>query len=314
MQEFEIKDKSIPAGSNSMVTYRIARLPTHTSIDLPVYIFRGAAPGPVLLLTAGLHGNEINGIEIVRKMISDSSIVPESGTVLAIPIVNIYGFLQTERYLPDGKDLNRSFPGSQTGSLAQRVAWVLMHEIIPKIDFGVDFHTGGASLNNFPQIRCDFDFDINLQLAQQFAPPYIMNSSMINKSFRKAAHGKGKHIIVYEGGESNRFDDFSICEGINGTLRLMKALGMKSEAPEPILETKKLVKTSWIRARYAGIFHSLIQPGDMVTKNQLLGTITDPFGETTYPVKSKEEGHIICLNNMPVLNAGDAIAHLGKLK
>lgn len=314
MDVFEMKGQRVKPGGTAVISYRIARLPTHTQIDLPVYVFRGTEPGPVLLLTAGLHGNEINGIEIVRKMISDGSIKPQRGTVIAIPIVNIYGFLQSARYLPDGKDLNRSFPGSQTGSLAQRVAWVLMQEIIPKIDYGIDFHTGGASLSNFPQIRCDFDYGINIKLAEMFAPPYIMNSAMINKSFRRAAHRDGKHIIVYEGGESLRFDDFAISEGINGTLRMMKALNMTDAAPEPLFKPKTLVSTTWIRAKYAGIFHTLIQPGDTLKRNQLIGTITDPFGETTYPIKTREGGQVICLNNMPVLNAGDAIAHIGKLK
>ncbi|MCC5933103.1 MAG: succinylglutamate desuccinylase/aspartoacylase family protein [Balneolales bacterium] len=314
MDIFEMKGQRVKPGDSAVISFRIARLPTHTQIDLPVYIFRGAEAGPVLLLTAGLHGNEINGIEIVRKMISEGSVKPSRGTVVAIPIVNIYGFLQSERYLPDGKDLNRSFPGNQTGSLAQRVAWVLMNEIIPKIDFGIDFHTGGASLSNFPQIRCDFEYGLNLDLAKMFAPPFIMNSAMINKSLRRAAHRIGKHIVVYEGGESLRFDDFAISEGVSGTLRMMKALQMIDDAPQPAFRPKILSATTWIRARYAGIFHTLIQPGDILKRNQLIGTITDPFGETTYPIKTREGGHVICLNNMPVLNAGDAIAHIGKEK
>lgn len=309
---FTIKGHTVKPGETLQVDFKIARLPTHTPIDLPVYVFRGEKPGPVLLLTAGLHGNEINGIEIVRRLVSEGKAIPECGTVIAIPIVNVYGFLQSERYLPDGKDLNRSFPGNKTGSLAQRVAHVLMNEIIPLIDYGIDFHTGGASLSNFPQIRCDFEHGINIELAEMFAPPFILNSKMIDKSFRKAAHRNGKHIIVYEGGESLRFDDYSIQEGIDGTLRMMKALKMISGAPQAPHKCITMKSTSWIRAKYAGIFHPLIAPGDTVKKNQLLGTITDPYGETTYKIKARESGHVISLNYMPVLNAGDAITHIGK--
>ncbi len=310
---FQIKGLTVKPGETLQVDFKIARLPTHTPIDLPVYIFRGNKPGPVLLLTAGLHGNEINGIEIVRRLVSEGKATPDSGTVIAIPIVNVYGFLQSERYLPDGKDLNRSFPGNKSGSLAHRVAHVLMNDIIPLIDYGIDFHTGGASLSNFPQIRCDFEHGINIKLANMFAPPFILNSKMIDKSFRKAAYRQGKHIIVFEGGESLRFDDYSIQEGIDGTLRMMNALGMRdADAPEATHKSITMKSTSWIRAKYAGIFHPLIEPGDNIKKNQLLGTITDPYGETTYKIKARESGHVISLNYMPVLNAGDAITHIGK--
>jgi predicted deacylase len=311
---FIVRGQNIKPGESRQIYFRIARLPTHTPIDLPVYVFRGTEPGPVLLLTAGLHGNEINGIETVRRLIASGDSRPLRGTVIAIPIVNIYGFLQSARYLPDGKDLNRSFPGSKTGSLAQRVANVLMKEIIPLIDYGVDFHTGGASLNNFPQIRCDFEYGINLKLAAMFSAPFVLNSKMIDKSFRKAAHKSGKHIIVFEGGESLRFDKFSIGEGFNGTLRLMHAIGMRDSSPKPVQSPVTMQQTSWVRAKYSGIFHSEVSQGDKIKRGQLLGTITDPYGESNYTIKARESGWVISLNYMPVLNAGDAIMHLGREK
>ncbi|MCH8567642.1 MAG: succinylglutamate desuccinylase/aspartoacylase family protein [Balneolales bacterium] len=310
--DFIIKGIAVEAGKSAQVSYKIARLPTHTPIELPVYVYRGEKPGPVLLLTAGLHGNEVNGIEIVRQLLANKLCIPDAGTVIAIPIVNIYGFLQSARYLPDGKDLNRSFPGSKTGSLAQRVAHVLMKEIIPLIDYGIDFHTGGASLSNFPQIRCDFEYGINIKLAEIFAPPFVLNSSMIEKSFRKAAHKQGKHIIVYEGGESLRFDHYSISEGVKGTLRLMDAIQMKPYAEPVPHKCIRITSSSWLRAKYAGIFHSNVKEGEKIKKNQLLGSITDPYGETTYKLKAATSGYVLGLNHMPVLNAGDAIMHIGR--
>jgi predicted deacylase len=311
-QPFIIKGNEIALGETKQLYLRIARLPTHTHIDLPVYIFRGKKAGPTLLLTAGMHGDETNGIEIVRRMIRSGNLMPDRGSIIAIPIVNIYGFLQHARYLPDGKDLNRSFPGHQSGSLARRVAWALMNDIMPWVDVGVDFHTGGSNVSNFPQIRCELKYASNKKLAQYFDAPFTLDSTMIEKSFRKAAHKIGKHIIVYEGGESLRFDEFAIQEAIDGTMRLMKGLNMIDSAPEKRDRSIQLKKSAWVRARYSGLFHSTVKPGDFIKRNQQIGTITDPYGETVYKVKSTEGGYVVGMNFTPVLNAGDAILHLGK--
>ncbi len=302
---------TVAPGQELRIDLQIARLPTHTNIDLPVLVRRGLNPGPVLLLTAGLHGDELNGIEILRTMIQDKLLHPVAGTIVAIPIVNIYGFLQNARYLPDGKDLNRSFPGSNTGSLARRVAHVLMKDIIPQIDYGIDFHTGGANITNYPQIRMVFDNKDNEFLADAFAAPFTLNSPLIDKSFRKAAASKGKSIIVYEGGESQRFDKDAIQEGIDGALRVMQKLGMIEQAPQVYHERIRLDESAWLRARYSGIFHYFINPGDFIKRNQVIGTITDPYGESEFKVKAKHSGYVIGLNQTPVINAGDALMHVG---
>lgn len=302
----------IGPGEDKLVTLNIARLPTHTNIDLPVYVFRGNEPGPSLLLTGGLHGNETNGIEIVRRLIRRKMLKPKCGTVIAMPIVNVYGFLQSARYLPDGKDLNRSFPGNKTGSLARRVSYVVMNEIIPWIDYGIDFHTGGASMHNYPQVRCELKDPINKMLSDYFKAPITLNSAMIDKSFRKAAWKAGKHIIVYEGGESLRFDNLAIEEGINGALRLMKGLGMIDSAPKQQLPVITLKGSTWIRARYSGMFNPMVEPGQLIKKNQTIGKITDPYGESVTMIKASSGGHVIGLNYMPIVNAGDALLHLGK--
>jgi predicted deacylase len=309
-KSFTINGNSVAPGESKYIDLRIARLPTHTVIDLPIYISRARQDGPTLLLTAGLHGDEINGVEIVRRLIADKLAQPENGTVIAVPIVNIYGFLQQARYLPDGKDLNRSFPGNKNGSLASRVAYAIVNHILPKIDYGIDFHTGGASKDNHPQIRCVLSNQTNLKLAKAFSPPFILNSNFINKSFRKAAQRRKKSIIVYEAGESLRFDDFAIQEGINGTLRLMKELGMCSIAPEPN-SSMILYKSIWVRAKVSGLFRTHLKPGDFVEKAQSVGSITDPFGESQLNITTSVSGYVVGLNHMPVVNAGDAIIHIG---
>lgn len=305
-----INGKSVQPGERRYVDLPIARLPTHTVIDLPVYVSRAIEDGPTLLLTAGLHGDEINGVEIIRRLIADRSLKPARGSVIAIPVVNIYGFLQQARALPDGKDLNRSFPGSSNGSLAARVAHAIVGEILPLIDFGIDFHTGGASKDNYPQVRCVIGLPQNLALAQAFAPPFILNSKLIDRSFRKAAHRRGKSIIVYEAGESLRFDENAIQQGIDGTLRLMQHFGMVNQAPPP-QEIRIFDKSTWVRARVSGLFRTHQQPGTRVVRGQLLGTITDPFGESQIKIHSRQNGYIVGINNMPVVNAGDALIHLG---
>ncbi len=311
MPEFiEINGEKIARGEDRLINLSIARLPTYTSIDLPIRVIRGPEKGPVLLVSGGLHGDEINGIEIVRRMISRQLLKPDAGTVIAIPLMNVYGFIQNVRGVPDGKDINRSFPGSKSGSLANLVAYNIMKEIIPIIDYGVDFHTGGASRSNYPQIRCVFDIDRNMELAKAFAAPVILNSPLIEKSFRKAAYKRGKHILVYETGETLRLDEYGIQQAVAGTQRLMKHLGMIRKAPEPTETSTVYHKSTWIRARAAGLFHPRNELGDRVEVRQVVGRITDPYASENIKIVSKYSGRIIGLNYNPVVHKGDALIHL----
>jgi uncharacterized protein len=307
----EINGYKIRRGEDELINLNIARLPTYTSIDLPIRVIRAKKNGPVLLFTGGLHGDEINGIEIVRRMLAKNLVTPDAGTVIAIPLMNVYGFIQNVRGVPDGKDINRSFPGVKGGSLAKLVAYTIMNEVIPIIDYGVDFHTGGASRSNYPQVRCVFDIEKNMEMALAFAPPVILHSPLIDKSFRKAAYRKGKHILVYETGESLRLDELGIQEGINGAIRLMKHLGMKQEAPTAG-ETETFDKSAWVRARYAGLFHPRVRLGEHVKLRQTIGTITDPYGNESFRIVNKHDGRVIGLNNNPVVHKGDAIFHIAK--
>jgi uncharacterized protein len=310
MKELILDGKTIPPGKLTKVNITISKLPSDTLIDLNVFVYRGKKDGPALLLSAGIHGDEINGIEIVRRLVKENKLLPDAGTVIAIPLVNVYGFIYNSRELPDGRDLNRCFPGSENGSLANRLAWILIKKIIPHIDFGVDFHTGGNRVSNFPQVRCLLDNPLNLQMAEAFGSPFTVNSPLIDKSFRKEAARLGKTIIVFEGGESLRLDDRSINEGIMGVYRLMQHLGMKHFEMLP-QHTNVLLNATWMRAKASGIFNAYVHSGAKVYKNQTLAVITDPYGKSNIPIKSPHEGFVIGLNNMPVVNAGDALIHLG---
>lgn len=306
-----INNVEILPGEEKQINLSIAKLPTRTSIDVPVIVNRAKEAGPTLLLMAGMHGDEINGVEIVRRIISRKFHIPTKGTIICIPILNIYGFLHFSRQVPDGKDVNRSFPGSKTGSLASQIAYYLRTQILPIIDYGLDFHTGGARINNYPQIRAMLSNPQNRELADAFASPYIINSTFRDKSFRKEASKLNKSILVYEGGESLRLRKNAVDEGVDGALRVMKYLGMRLEAPDLNHQPRIITESSWIRSKSSGLYHSFLRPGDKVTKGQTIGLVTAPFGELERPVKSTLSGHIIAINNNPVINRGDALVHIG---
>lgn len=311
MRKVTIAGQEIRPGEFREININIARLPSHTLIDTPIYVSRAVEDGPVLALIAGMHGDEINGMEIVRRILDRGFHQVKRGTVVCMPVINVYGFLNYSRDVPDGKDVNRSFPGTRNGSLASRVAFHIMRDIIPSIDYGVDFHTGGAMRANYPQIRAVLREPINVELANAFCAPFTIDSPFRPNSLRREAARKGKNIIVYEGGESLRFDAHAIEEGVSGTLRLMKHLNMIDWAPEPKEQNKVIWTTSWVRAKHAGLFQTTLKIGQLVRKGEWIGTITDPFGEFKEQVKAHETAYVIGLNNGPVINAGDALMHLG---
>lgn len=301
-------------GEEAKIQVNIARLPSHSPIDLHITVARSEIDGPTLLLSGGMHGDEINGTEIVRRIIEKDQHIPRVGTVICIPIINMFGFIHFSRYVPDGKDVNRSFPGNKNGSLAARVAYYLTKDIIPKIDVGLDFHTGGADRTNYPQVRCVMKEPRNKQIAEVFQPSFILNSPFRPKSMRQTAAKMSKHILVYEGGESGRFDEFAIQQGINGALRVMKHLGMRERAPEAPHVTKIINNSSWIRAKTSGVFLTLVPYGAEVEKNQVIGHVSDPFGGSKIKIKSPVSGYVIGLNNNPIVHQGDALMHIGVRK
>ncbi len=308
---FSINGTQVLPGENKQIILNTYELPTKTAIEIPVYVFRSQQPGPTLLLSAGMHGDETNGIEIIRKVITREEVQNiRCGNLIAIPVINIVSFLFGSRDLPDGRDMNRCFPGNKNGSLGSRIAYDIMKQIIPLVDFGVDFHTGGAKINNYPQVRCVFDFPDNVSIAEKFSPPLVIDSSYREGTLRREAAKKGKPILVFEGGESLRFDYLAINEGINGCLRLMGAHNMIN-LDLPQNPTVKLKKTTWVRAKLSGLFHVSKTNGSHVNKGDLLGVICNPYGEVEEKVFSPEDAYIVGINNQPVINEGDALIHLG---
>lgn len=311
-----IYNTEIKPGENKIIKLPIGSLPTGTPIKIPVYIFNGKKEGPTVLIQGGLHGDEINGVETCKRMlVNDYFINLKKGCVIVIPLLNVYGFIHFSRDLPDGKDVNRSFPGTKSGSLAGRIAYYHTHEILPHIDFGIDFHTGGAMRSNYPQIRYNPNCKVSKKLAKSFNAPIQFESKLIAKSFRAIASKQDKPILVFEGGESMRFNDFAINEGIRGTLRILEhhkminpnLITIKKESNSVTLTNRK-----WLRAKKGGIFTSNINNGDGIEKDQVLGYITDAYGNRSTVIKAPFDGYVFCINNHPLVNQGDALFHIGK--
>ncbi len=310
-KDIVINGQTIKAGESKTVSLNTYHLPTKTAIEVPVVVFRSINPGPTLFFQAGMHGEEINGIEVLRKIMLREDVKQiKCGSLIFIPIINVVSFLYQSRDLPDGRDLNRCFPGNKNGSLGARIAYDLAKHIIPNIDFGVDFHTGGAKINNFPQTRCVFEFGDNTELADIFSAPLTINSKYREGTLRKEASKYGKTILVYEGGESMRFDYRAINEGINGCLRLLKHFNM-IDADIPDNPSVAINKDTWVRAKISGLMHINIANGAFVNKGDLIGVICNPYGEVEEKLLAPNDGYIIGINNQPVVNQGDAVIHVG---
>lgn len=308
-----INKQVVEPGEESIIKLDVGRLHSGARIVINLFVYRSLQPGPTALILGGVHGDEINGIEIVRRAI-DSGLFRNliSGSVIAIPLVNVYGFINFSRDVPDGKDVNRNFPGSQRGSLASRVAHLIARTVLPISQFVVDFHTGGGSKYNYPQVRYTKSSAESRTLATSFAPRFILEKPVIRGSLRKVARESGLPMIVYEGGEALRLDGFAIDRGLQGLRRLLAAIGMTAiPAYLPSAETTLYVeKSSWLRASRAGIFTWSKPAGASVVRGEPLGVITDPYGAKTKDVLAHKTGYLLSHNNAPVVSQGDALFNI----
>lgn len=300
-------------GDKTIIGLNVGSLPSDTKIYINVFVFRGEEPGPVMLVLGGVHGDEINGVEVVRRSI-ESGVFKQlnKGTVIAIPLLNVYGFINFSRDVHDGKDVNRSFPGNARGSLASRVAHALTNGVLPVVDFGIDFHTGGKGRYNYPQVRYTKGNEESLELARVFGAPFIVEKPVINKSLRKISGRMHIPMIVYEAGESQRLDGDGINFGFDGILNVLQANGMIDQA-EPIASSKQILvhRSAWIRASASGIFTWSKKSGEFVEKGEPLGTIKDLFVAHENVISSTKAGYIIGHTNTPVVSHGDALFHIG---
>jgi predicted deacylase len=310
----------VKSGQQRSINLELPPLYTHTSVSMPVHVINGKKPGPILFVSAAIHGDEINGVEIIRRLIKieKKEIKNISGTLIAIPVVNVYGFISQSRYLPDRRDLNRSFPGSETGSMAARLAHIFIQEIASKCTHGIDLHTGATARENLPQIRAALHDGPNngadiQNMACAFHAPVVINSpKLIEGSMRKAVSDLGIPILLYEAGEALRFNEVAIRAGVKGVVNVMRRLDMLPDGEHCDIYNKPLLAnaSSWVRTSQSGILRCVLSLGDQVGKGDLLGIVSDPFGESEEHILASKSGIVIGKSNLPLVHEGEALFHI----
>jgi predicted deacylase len=313
-ESFAIGSWRVRAGSSKEVEIPITRLVTGADVSLPVQVVHGREPGPVVWVNAAIHGDEVLGVEVIRRVLQPLSAKELRGTLLAVPVVNVLGFMTGDRYLPDRRDLNRSFPGSARGSLASRIAHLFMTEVVAKCEIGIDLHTAADRRANLPQIRADLDDARTRELAEAFGAPVMLHARIRDGSLRQAAREKGAAVLLYEAGEAMRFDEAPIEAGVLGVRRVLASLGMVDDeevpAPPPSVESRT---SGWVRARGTGILHMEVELGQRVEAGDRLGGLSDTFGRRVRLVHADRPGIVIGLNRAPLVNSGDALVHIAAL-
>jgi predicted deacylase len=315
--DFVIAGKTIPLRSRQTIEITLPQLYTHTPLSLPVTVIRGAKKGPHLFVSAAIHGDELNGTEIIRRLLKQPALKRLKGTLIAVPIVNVYGLIHHSRYLPDRRDLNRTFPGSEKGSLAARLAHVFMEEIVCNCSHGIDLHTGAIHRSNLPQIRANLDDPETLSLAKQFGVPVLLNSNLRDGSLREAAAEQGIPMLLYEAGEALRFDEISIRAGVKGVINVMRSLEMlppsrsrRQTQHEPFIARS----STWVRASISGLFRKVCALGSRVKRGEVIGLIDDPFGGEEYEVTASVSGIVIGCSVIPLVHEGEAIFHIARFQ
>ncbi len=311
---FEIGQARVAPGTREIVDLPVAMLSNHTPVVLSVLVIHGRRPGPTMFVSAALHGDEVMGVEIIRRLVQSPALDDLAGTVLAVPVVNAFGFLHLSRYLPDRRDLNRSFPGRPGGSLAAQLAHLFIEEVVGRSDHGIDLHTGAVHRTNLPQLRVADPSRETRAAAEAFAPPVILRGTAPRGSLRAAAAERGLGILLYEAGEALRFDEFGVRVGVRGVLQVMRHLQM---IPEDAIEPPSgpapvwLRRAKWARAPQSGVVRNHAQPGDMVEAGETLAVVGDPFGQTEQPVVAPFAGVVIGRSELSTANRGDALFNIG---
>lgn len=315
--EFVIGGESIPLRSQCLVELQLPPLYVHSPLTLPVHVIRGNKDGPRLFISAAIHGDELNGTEIIRRLLKQSVLKRLRGTLVAVPIVNVYGLIHHSRYLPDRRDLNRTFPGSTRGSLAARLADLFMTEIVHKCTHGLDLHTGAIHRSNLPQIRANLDDPETLRLAEAFGVPVLLNANLRDGSLREAAAEQGIPMLLYEAGEALRFNEVAIRAGVRGIINVMRSLNML-----PALRSRRKKSyapfvarsNTWVRASASGLFRKVCALGSRVKRGDVLGFIDDPLGGGEYEVESTASGIVIGCAEIPLVHEGEALFNIARFE
>ncbi len=316
---FTVNGTTVQPGESAVVDLPVAKLYTHANLTIPLQVICGKTAGPRLFVSAAIHGDELNGVEITRRLAKVRTLDRLRGTLIIIPVVNVFGIIQHSRYLPDRRDLNRCFPGSKRGSLAARLAHMFVEEIVRQCDYGIDLHTGAIHRSNLPQIRANLDDPETKTLAEQFSVPVLLNANLRDGSLRETADSFGVKMLLYEAGEALRFDEVSIRAGVRGILSVMRYLRMLPASKSARTKQEPYIARSsgWERAPESGIIRTIVPLGAHVSKGDLLGVISDPsslFDPTEYELRAQFSGIVIGKSNIPLVNEGDALFHIARFE
>tara|TARA_R110002124_G_scaffold149220_1_gene314932 strand:+ start:71846 stop:72877 length:1032 start_codon:yes stop_codon:yes gene_type:complete len=312
LKELVIGDTSVAPGERKRIYLDVGKLYDFTDMTVPIEVVRGKEDGPVLFVTGAVHGDEINGVDIIRRLLSKKSLKSIKGTLIAVPIVNVFGFNTNSRYLPDRRDLNRCFPGSENGSLAGQLAYALSEQVLKHCTHGIDLHTAAVNRVNLPQIRACLDDPETQRMANAFPVPVVLHSELRDGSLRAATRQLNIPTLLYEGGEALRFNEKAIKSGLQGILSVMREIGMfkplKNKTPPHDVFVAH--SSHWIRAPNSGILSVKAELGARVEKGQVLGVLSDPFGREKHNIEARRTGIIIGMATMPLLNRGEAAFHV----
>lgn len=312
---FEIADHSIAPGTRAQVDLPISILPDHTPVGLALEVIHGKREGPTMFVSAAVHGDELIGVEIVRRLLRAPQLKSLRGTLLVVPVVNSFGFLNRSRYLPDRRDLNRCFPGHPSGSLGSRLAYIFLNEVVLRCDFGIDLHSAAIHRTNLPQVRISPSDPVTRRMAVNFAAPVVLTSPLRDGSLRAVSSAKGTPVLLYEAGEGLRFDEMAVRAGVAGILRVMWAEGMlPAKGIAPSRRQPHICSSSqWLRAPVGGLLRTFRGEGETVKAGDALATVSDPFGKSEEDIIAPHDGILIGRAILPVVNEGDAVFHLAKL-
>lgn len=313
-QPFELGGVTVAPGQRAVVEMPAAQLYTQTPLNIPVHVVHGRQPGPTLLVCAAIHGDELNGVEIIRRLLRLTALKRLRGTLIAVPVVNVFGFIHKSRYLPDRRDLNRCFPGSETGSLGARMAWLFKTQILDRATHAIDLHTGAIYRSNLPQIRANLASAETAAMADAFGVPVVLNSVLRDGTLREVAEARGIPVVTYEAGEALRFEETCIRVGVRGVVNVMRHLDMLTDRrPSPVTVKPAVAGSStWVRAECDGVFRALVTLGARIHEGQLLGRISSPFIEEEIEVRAPCAGILIGRDNLPLVNEGEALFHIAR--
>ncbi|MEP1198638.1 succinylglutamate desuccinylase/aspartoacylase family protein [Tateyamaria sp.] len=314
-EAFSIGGVNVAPGTRRSVTLPVSALPDHTAVGLNVEVIHGKRAGPMMFVSAAVHGDEVIGVEIVRRLLRTPQLSNLRGTLLVVPVVNSFGFLARSRYLPDRRDLNRCFPGSESGSLGSRLAYIFLREVVLRCDFGIDLHSAAEHRTNLPQIRVAPQDATTARMARAFGAPVILTSALRDKSLRGEAAERGTPVLLYEAGEGLRFDEFGVRVGVAGILRVMRDEGMLAAKGIAKARTPSLIcrASSWLRAPVGGLLRTFRAEGEIVDEGDVLAAISDPAGDVETELLAPGPGILIGRAVLPVVNEGDAVFHLAEL-